>query len=265
MTAYRPIALNTAAPDWRVPQSGDTYLIDRDVDINAKFISKVADGASAVAHEFDTENDLATSGAKLLSLKNNGVEKASIDKDGHIFAGEELTLTPSNNSPVSIDNGVGNNWGVVLGGIKFHTSGSGHFIDAKKFNDFTVRVGSGLEDSPTGTIKLVGQEARPGAGGANISGGDITVTGGGGEDAASGDAHGGDVNIDGGEGFGTGNHGTINIAGTRGLLSFFGVTGAAQQAHIADPSGGATTDAEARTAINSILSALETYGLLAAS
>jgi hypothetical protein len=38
-----------------------------------------------------------------------------------------------------------------------------------------------------------------------------------------------------------------------------------QQAHIADPSGGATADAEARAAINSILAVLENIGLLATS
>jgi hypothetical protein len=48
-------------------------------------------------------------------------------------------------------------------------------------------------------------------------------------------------------------------------ISFFTSVTVAQQAHIANPSGGATTDAEARTAINSILTALENYGLLAAA
>jgi hypothetical protein len=38
-----------------------------------------------------------------------------------------------------------------------------------------------------------------------------------------------------------------------------------RQSHIADPSGGATQDAEARSAINTILTRLETLGLLATS
>ena len=38
-----------------------------------------------------------------------------------------------------------------------------------------------------------------------------------------------------------------------------------EQTHIADPSGGTTVDAEARTAINSILDALEAVGILATS
>jgi hypothetical protein len=48
-------------------------------------------------------------------------------------------------------------------------------------------------------------------------------------------------------------------------LGFYGATAVVRQAHIADPSGGGTVDAEARTAINAILSTLETYGLLATS
>jgi hypothetical protein len=50
--------------------------------------------------------------------------------------------------------------------------------------------------------------------------------------------------------------------------SKFGVLGAApiaQRTHVADPSGGATVDAEARSAINSILSTLELFGFHATS
>lgn len=41
--------------------------------------------------------------------------------------------------------------------------------------------------------------------------------------------------------------------------------GGAQAAHIADPTGGATVDAEARTAIAAINVVLETYGLTASA
>jgi len=44
-------------------------------------------------------------------------------------------------------------------------------------------------------------------------------------------------------------------------LSFWGVTPVIQPAHIPDPTGGATVDAEARTAINSILAQLASTGL----
>lgn len=43
------------------------------------------------------------------------------------------------------------------------------------------------------------------------------------------------------------------------------IMAAGQSAHVADPSGGGTQDAEARSAINSILALLERFGMLAAS
>jgi len=48
-------------------------------------------------------------------------------------------------------------------------------------------------------------------------------------------------------------------------LAFWGATPVVQPAHIADPSGGATVDTEARTAINAILAWQATLGLTAAS
>jgi hypothetical protein len=53
--------------------------------------------------------------------------------------------------------------------------------------------------------------------------------------------------------------------GSAAAIGFLGATPAARQAHVADPSGGATVDAEARTAINAILATLETFGLHATS
>jgi len=48
-------------------------------------------------------------------------------------------------------------------------------------------------------------------------------------------------------------------------IGFWNATPVIQQSHVADPTGGATVDAEARTAINSILAQLATIGLQAAS
>jgi hypothetical protein len=64
----------------------------------------------------------------------------------------------------------------------------------------------------------------------------------------------------------------MKFLGTNGIIfgtqptekmGFWGATPVVRQSHIANPTGGGTTDAEARTAINSILSALETIGFLA--
>ena len=44
-----------------------------------------------------------------------------------------------------------------------------------------------------------------------------------------------------------------------------GVTAATQASKISDPTGGATTDTQARAAINSIIDVLERFGLSASS
>ena len=53
--------------------------------------------------------------------------------------------------------------------------------------------------------------------------------------------------------------------GSAAAIGFLGATPVVRAAHIADPSGGATTDAEARTAINAILVVLENLGFNATS
>lgn len=53
--------------------------------------------------------------------------------------------------------------------------------------------------------------------------------------------------------------------GSAAAIGFLGATPSPRLSHIADPSGGSTVDAEARAAIGSILTALETFGLVATS
>lgn len=65
--------------------------------------------------------------------------------------------------------------------------------------------------------------------------------------------------------FGLGNNANALKATRAGLVGFFGATPVAQQVHVADPTGGATVDAEARTAINAINAICATFGLTAAS
>jgi hypothetical protein len=57
----------------------------------------------------------------------------------------------------------------------------------------------------------------------------------------------------------------VRGAGSAAAIGFLGATPQARIAHVADPSGGATVDAEARSAINSILSTLELFGFHATS
>lgn len=58
---------------------------------------------------------------------------------------------------------------------------------------------------------------------------------------------------------------TMDFCPAGGHLGFFGATAVGQQAHVADPTGGATQDAEARTAINAINAMCAAFGLTAAS
>jgi hypothetical protein len=60
--------------------------------IAATIRSGIANGASAVAHILDSVASLTTAGAKLLSLRNAGVEKAAIDKGGNVLAPEYRPL-----------------------------------------------------------------------------------------------------------------------------------------------------------------------------
>jgi len=57
----------------------------------------------------------------------------------------------------------------------------------------------------------------------------------------------------------------IRGAGSAAAIGFLGATPIARIAHVADPAGGATVDAEARSAINSILATLEGFGFHATS
>lgn len=50
---------------------------------------------------------------------------------------------------------------------------------------------------------------------------------------------------------------------TADKVGFYGVTPVDQPVTVADPTGGSTTDAEARTAINAIIDRLQELGLIA--
>jgi hypothetical protein len=75
--------------------TGTTYITYRYSFITAYVSStsrmdlqpSVADGASAIAYKFDTHNALSTSGALLVSVRNQGVQKFSVDCNGLISGG----------------------------------------------------------------------------------------------------------------------------------------------------------------------------------
>jgi hypothetical protein len=58
-----------------------------------------ADGGSAVGVVLDNATALANSSAKLVSIRNAGTEKASIDKDGTLYMGGSPALSPATAHP----------------------------------------------------------------------------------------------------------------------------------------------------------------------
>ncbi len=67
-----------------------TGLINTTGNAPLKLAGNTTDGASAIGVTTNTLNAFSTSGAKLLSVQNNSVEKAFFDKDGNL----ELLTTP---------------------------------------------------------------------------------------------------------------------------------------------------------------------------
>lgn len=77
--------------------TGELMKVTVDTAIRVLLNPRVPDGSEAIAYMFDTRNNLANSGAKLLSLKNFGVEKANVNQAGKgTFSG----LTSSENSEI---------------------------------------------------------------------------------------------------------------------------------------------------------------------
>ena len=90
---------------------------DANIEVNGDgalaFTSSEADGATAVAFDFDTTNALSTSGAKLFSLSNNATEIISLDKDGYVIlpsTGQDFKVYTTNgsNQLINVDSNAGN-------------------------------------------------------------------------------------------------------------------------------------------------------------
>ena len=78
--------------------TGELLKATVDTVLRVVFNPRVEDGNSAVAYMLDTRNDLQNAGAKLLSVRNQGTEKASVSASGiGSFAGvstsEDLEIT----------------------------------------------------------------------------------------------------------------------------------------------------------------------------
>lgn len=73
---------NTATA-FQVKNTGNVTVFGIDTS-SSKVLSALVDGASAVGFTLNTSNTYSTSGAKLLSIQNNGAERMSVDKDGNL-------------------------------------------------------------------------------------------------------------------------------------------------------------------------------------
>jgi len=145
-----------------------------------KQISGVVDGASAIAHELDTTTALANPTAKLLSVKNAGVEKFSLDKDG-VPSGTGLgnvvgPASSTDNAIARFDTTTGKllqNSSVLLddsGNIIPNVSGAELGSTASPFE--ALNVNNGVTDG--GTIKFDGGNLTLKA---NAAGTDLEVGG----------------------------------------------------------------------------------------
>lgn len=116
------LSLDKLTPQHIAPTSAD-----RGVVVSGSLLSKVPDGASAVGWTFDTGN-LTTAGAKLLSLKNNGLEKFSIDKDGVLSSDPAINIVINSLSDFAVQDATT----ITLEAFKTYIPGA-PIITSKRF------------------------------------------------------------------------------------------------------------------------------------
>lgn len=84
---------SNSATAFQIQNASGVTLLGVDTS-NSRIFSTVANGASAIGFTLNTPS-YTTAGAKLLSVRNNNVEKFSIDKDGNVsalnFSGNQFT------------------------------------------------------------------------------------------------------------------------------------------------------------------------------
>lgn len=235
MSELEILALDEATPQIIAAQAADTYLLPRTTKLTTGVLnSGVADGATADAFVLNSSNAMSTSGANLLSLTNNGVEKAYFDKDGGIFAGNgsisnyiikpnttancwitnsshNLALYAASGQRVVIESGTGINTSSTAGNLWI----SDERIQFPDTPSAACHVGmtTKVADSTVYDLNIHGQTALPAAT-TNLVGGDVTITAGAGASSSAGLANGGNVVINGGTGYGTGANGKVTTTST---------------------------------------------------
>lgn len=131
---WRTLRLATSVLSPVVQDTGGTDRITIATSSGTTYMGTVANGATAVAHTMDNSATLSTAGAKLLSLKNNGTEKTSWDKDGAVTfsgVGAAPVLTIPANSYFCLDGatcaryfGWNSSAGAITTGAGFSVNGA---------------------------------------------------------------------------------------------------------------------------------------------
>jgi hypothetical protein len=79
--------------------NADEFFITIGLTNRLNLFPNVTNSSTAIPYFFDTNNALTTTGAKLLSINNHGVEKFYIDKDGNTYANGVLLGSGGGGSP----------------------------------------------------------------------------------------------------------------------------------------------------------------------
>lgn len=165
---------------------------------------------------------------------NNGVDTLYISADNQyrssIVANNDLTIRTTASvgiggsplgtaTPTPIDaNGINlSRRGLLFGRHAGSTSSTPPVSQGPVYIKFSDQV----NDDAVNELQIIGNGTdQTGAASVNLVGGAVTIIGGQGASASSGLASGGPVNLDGGQGYGTGSHGNVRIATTRGGVAF---------------------------------------------
>jgi hypothetical protein len=120
--------------------------------------SEVADGASAIAFDLDTDNTYSTSGAKLLSLKNNTTEEFSVTYDGEVRASRFVTEVDGG-MPVEIGtNIVGLSRNGSVGGLQLHGASASQPTAWVSGTDVRIRNGDQFSWTSHATLPTGGAD-----------------------------------------------------------------------------------------------------------